>query len=123
MKDFGRLNQRPDGSFVITLNGLPFHVPNEGEFAELFAEVSAYALANPGRVTMEQPEDLAAQRPAEISNALAEIDRLSVRPLRAIAKGPATPDDLDRLAGLEARARALRAELAELEGEPHASDH
>lgn len=33
--------QREDGSFVITHNGNPYHVPNEGEFQELWAEISA----------------------------------------------------------------------------------
>ena len=61
------------------------------------------------------PEELRQARRAEILAELAEIDRQSVRPLRAIAKGTATDEDQERLAGLEARAEELRAELAGLE--------
>ena len=44
-----------DSSYVIDKNGYPFHVPNEGEWAELWQEVNAYALANPNEVTIEEP--------------------------------------------------------------------
>ena len=44
-----------DGSYVVTKNDLPFHVPNEGEYAELFAQVDEYANAHPDVVTKEYP--------------------------------------------------------------------
>ncbi|MFR5645463.1 MAG: hypothetical protein ACLUDQ_02930 [Bilophila wadsworthia] len=34
---------------------MPYHVPNEGEFAEEWAEVRAYAEAHPECVVVEQP--------------------------------------------------------------------
>jgi hypothetical protein len=126
MQDFGNIIKRPDGSFVITKNGLPYHVPDMEGFEEEFAEVSAYAALNPGKVEMEQPppppappspEELAQARIAAIKAELEEIDRQSIRPLRAIAKGVATDEDTDKLAELEGRAEGLRAELAELEPE------
>jgi len=58
MIDFGTVIQRLDGSFVINKDGntnLPYHVPNQGEFTELYAVVKAYADANPGKVAIEQP--------------------------------------------------------------------
>ena len=36
-----------DNSYVIEKNGLPYHVPNEGKFAEEWVEVDAYAQAHP----------------------------------------------------------------------------
>lgn len=33
--------QREDGSFVITKNGHPYHVPNEGEYQEAWAEIAS----------------------------------------------------------------------------------
>ena len=54
-------------------------------------------------------------RAAEIAREFAEIDRERIRPLAAIASGSATGEDRDRLAELEARATALREELAGLE--------
>lgn len=56
-------------------------------------------------------EELALVRAEEIRAELAEIDSLAVRPLRAIVAGTATDEDRARLAELEARADALRAEL------------
>ena len=66
------------------------------------------------------PEELAQQRRQEILAELDRIDRASSRALRAILTAQLAgqePDsaDVSRLAGYEAEAKALRAELAELE--------
>ena len=53
MEDFGKIVRRDDGSFVITRFGNPYHVPNEGEFAELYAKVAEYAQAHPEMVEKE----------------------------------------------------------------------
>lgn len=63
-----------DNSYVIEKNGLPYHVPNESEFTEEWAEVDAYAQAHPDEVTLEYPpepieptfEELVAAKRAEI---------------------------------------------------------
>ena len=44
-----------DNSYVIEKNGLPYHVPNEGEFAAEWAEINAYAEEHPDEVTLEEP--------------------------------------------------------------------
>jgi hypothetical protein len=38
--------KREDDSFVIVVNEAPYHVPNEGEWAELYAEVAEYYATN-----------------------------------------------------------------------------
>jgi hypothetical protein len=62
------------------------------------------------------PEELAEARRAEIQAELDEIDRQSIRPLRAAAKGIARAEDTAKLAALETKAEELRAELAALGG-------
>lgn len=44
-----------DNSYVIEKNGMPYHVPNEGEFAEEWAEINAYAEEHPEEVILEEP--------------------------------------------------------------------
>jgi hypothetical protein len=48
-------------------------------------------------------------------SSLAEIDALSVRPLRAIAQDEATEYDREKLTVLDAEAEPLRTELATLQ--------
>lgn len=63
-----------DNSYIIEKNGYPYHVPNEGEFAEEWAEINAYAEAHPDEVTLEYPpepyeptfEELVSAKRAEI---------------------------------------------------------
>jgi hypothetical protein len=56
MTNFGAITKRTiDDSYVITRGAMPYHVPNQGEFAGLWKEVNAYALANPDKVTLEYP--------------------------------------------------------------------
>ena len=61
--------------------------------------------------------ELREERIEKIQAELDEIDRQSVRPLRAMAKGAATAKDTDKLAALDTRAAELRIELQGLEGE------
>ena len=56
-------------------------------------------------------EKIKADRKAEILQELSEIDRKTIRPLRAKLSGTATADDEAILADLEAQAKKLRDEL------------
>jgi hypothetical protein len=67
-------------------------------------------------------EDIRVTRVAEIHAELDDIDRQSVRPLRAIIKGVGTDEDTNRLATLEQEAEDLRVELAGLTPEPETTD-
>lgn len=54
--EYGNIFYRPwDDSYVITKNTFPYHVPNEGEYAEEWGKVRAYAEAHPECVTEEHP--------------------------------------------------------------------
>ena len=46
-----------DNSYVIVKNGLPYHVPNEGEFVDEWEQVNAYAKAHPDEVVLEYPPE------------------------------------------------------------------
>ena len=120
MSDFGNILRRPDGSFVIERGGQPYHVPDAEEFAELFAQVAAYAEERPEMVTDEAPpapptpEELAEARRAEILAELAALDAARVRPLAELALNPGAAYPAAKLGELEAKAAALRQELAGL---------
>lgn len=46
-----------DGSYTFVKNGLPYNCPDEGEWAEEYARVHAYAKTHPDEVTIEpEPE-------------------------------------------------------------------
>ena len=49
----GKIILRQDASYVVEYNGLPYHVPNEGTFTELYADVAAYAQEHPEQVEQE----------------------------------------------------------------------
>lgn len=53
-------------------------------------------------------------REAEILAGLDRLDSLAIRPMRAIAAGTATSDDLRKIADIEAQAAALRDQLKNL---------
>ena len=46
-----------NNSYVIVKNGLPYHVPNEGEFVDEWKQVNAYVEAHPDEVTLEYPPE------------------------------------------------------------------
>ncbi len=51
MTDYGNIVKRADGSYII--NDGMYHVPNESDFAALWAAVDAYAIGHPACVTDE----------------------------------------------------------------------
>lgn len=74
-----------DNSYVIEKNGMPYHVPNEGEFAEEWAEINAYAEEHPDEVTLEEPYVPTEEEIAEAEKAQAkrEADALITAKSRA----------------------------------------
>lgn len=76
--DLSSITQRSeDGSYVITKNGMPYHVPNAEGYKELFEAVDEYANAHPEVVKVEHPyvptpEELAEQELAKAKAKRAE---------------------------------------------------
>lgn len=107
--DYGQIIHRTaDDSYVITKNGMPYHVyPYAAEFAEEWDAVFAYAEAHPECVTEEQPyvaptptqEELAASIRAERNKRLALTDHLVM---------PDYPLDANKLEEIKAYRQALR---------------
>ena len=107
--DYGQIIHRTfDDSYVITKNGMPYHVyPYAAEFAEEWDAVFAYAEARPECVTEEQPyvppvptlEELAASVRAERNKLLALTDHLVM---------PDYPLDTGKLEEIKAYRQALR---------------
>lgn len=72
--DLSIIYLREDGSFVIDQG--TYHVPNEGEWSELWQEVSAYAAEHPA-IVMPEPDDgarLAEMQAHPLEGRLAEIE-------------------------------------------------
>lgn len=79
------IKRTADNSYVIDKKGLPYHVPNEGKFADEWAEINAYAEEHPEEVILEEPyvptdEEIAA---AELAAAKREADTVLAAKSRA----------------------------------------
>ena len=75
--DYGEIIVRADGSYVITNHGMPYHVPNSGDYVELWKSVDEYAKSNPDKVAFEHEyvasmDDLKAAKLAEVNYAYDE---------------------------------------------------
>ena len=98
------ITRRADGSYVITNNGLPYHVPNSDGFTALWAEVDTYAQAHPEQVTDEPAppvpteEELLARaktlKTAEFDRAMADIDAELIRSTTDLVAAMLTPATL-----------------------------
>lgn len=64
----------------------------------------------------EEPPVTDEEKIAQLKSELDEIDRLAIRPLRAIAAGNDTEEDREKLAELEEQAEVIRLELEKIEG-------
>ena len=107
--DYGQIIYRnADDSYVITKNGMPYHVyPYAAEFVQEWDEVFAYAEAHPECVTEEQPytppvpttEELASCIRAERDRRLAKTDHLVMLDY---------PIDADKLKEIKVYRQSLR---------------
>ena len=94
----------PDGSELASkIKSTPYWEPVEDEMGQL---ADIIPIESP--VTDEE-------RIAQLKSELDEIDRLAIRPLRAIAAGTDTVEDREILSDLEQQAAELRQQLDELE--------
>ena len=134
------ITRRADGAYVITNNGLPYHVPNSDGFTALWAEVDAWAQAHPDQIT-DEPAPTEAEllaraktlKTAQFDLAMAAIDAELIRSTTDLVAAMLTPttlaadndavsalsaDDLEqskavftKLRTIQAQNRALRAQV------------
>lgn len=86
--------KRSDGTYVITRNGLPYHVSNDEIHRELLQEVDAYANDHPDVIKEEQTaayapslEDAKKSKLREFKQAMSNIDIALVRPMSQLLLG------------------------------------
>ena len=97
--DLSTVYYRDDGSYVLTLcheifGNVPFHVPNEGEFAALHAEVSAWRNGNEEHFFMEPEEQAPTPTLDEVkARKLASIDAETSAAIMAGFECEVTPPD------------------------------
>lgn len=97
--DLSRVYYRDDGSYILTLcheifGNVPFHVPNEGEFAALHAEVSAWRNGNEEHFFMEPEEQAPTPTLDEVkARKLAAIDAETSAAIMAGFECEVTPPD------------------------------
>ena len=95
------ITRRADGSYVITNNGLPYHVPNSDGFTALWAEVDAWAQAHPDQIT-DEPAPTEAEllaraktlKTAQFDLAMAAIDAELIRSTTDLVAAMLTPATL-----------------------------
>lgn len=69
------IKQRTDGSYEVTHGGYICHVTNSGRWAGLFAQVDAYAKANPKKVTqLDYPKTPSLERVKDLAIAKINAD-------------------------------------------------
>lgn len=97
--DLSTVYYRDDGSYILTLcheifGNVPFHVPNEGEFAALHAEVSAWRNGNEEHFFMEPEEQAPTPTLDEVkARKLASIDAETSAAIMAGFECEVTPPD------------------------------
>lgn len=75
MHDFSVVYEREDGSYVI--DGGLYHVPNEGEYADLWDEVHRHVTEHPEAVQQEPAMDPDVYVPENDPNYISIEDRVS----------------------------------------------
>lgn len=99
---FSPITRRADSSYVIAYAGYPeYHVPNNDEFAAIWAEVDTWAQEHPEQVTEEPAppvpteEELLARaktlKTAEFDRAMADIDAELIRSTTDLVAAMLTP--------------------------------
>lgn len=107
--------RRADGSFVIKRNGLPYHVPNSGEWQALHAEIAAYCIEHPDGVTEEEAPSVEDVLERTKAIKLSEFDTVmqanDSKAIRAILSGE--EDVKAYIASVQEQNRVLRKQVVD----------
>lgn len=107
---YKNIQKKADGSYVLEKNGMPYHVPNTGEFAEEYEFINKYAEVYPEEVT-EYQEPVINQAPVdERLVRLAALEKESNELSQDILAEIATDED-------KARFKEVRNEIKEIKAE------
>ena len=108
---YKNIQKKADGSYVLEKNGMPYHVPNTGEFAEEYEFINKYAEAYPEEVT-EYQEPVFEQAPVdERLVRLAALEKESNELSQDILAEIATDEDKARFKEVRNEIKAIKAEI------------
>lgn len=108
---YKNIQKRADGSYVVEKQGMPYHIPNEGEFKEEYEFINKYAAAYPDEVAeyVEPVREEIAQDERLVR--LASLERESSSLSQDILAEIATDEDKARFKQVREEIKALKAEL------------
>lgn len=108
---YKNIQKKADGSYVLEKNGMPYHIPNTGEFAEEYEFINKYAEAYPEEVT-EYQEPVINQAPVdERLVRLAALEKESNELSQDILAEIATDEDKARFKDVRNEIKAIKAEI------------
>lgn len=108
---YKNIQRRSDGSYVVEKQGMPYHIPNEGEFIEEYEFINKYAAAYPDEVAeYVEPVREEVQQDERLVR-LASLERESSSLSQDILAEIATDEDKTRFKQLREDIKALKAEL------------
>ena len=108
---YKNIQRRSDGSYVVEKQGIPYHIPNEGEFLEEYEFINKYAAAYPEEVAeYVEPVREEVQQDERVIK-LATLEKESNELSQDILAEIATDEDKTRFKQLRGEIKALKAEL------------
>lgn len=108
---YKNIQKKADGSYVLEKNGMPYHIPNNEEFAEEYEFINKYAEAYPEEVT-EYQEPVFEQAPVdERLVRLAALEKESNELSQDILAEIATDEDKARFKEVRNEIKAIKAEI------------
>lgn len=111
MLAYKNIQKKTDGSYVLEKNGMPYHIPNTGEFAEEYEFINKYAEAYPEEVT-EYQEPVINQAPVdERLVRLTALEKESNELSQDILAKIATDEDKARFKEVRNEIKAIKAEI------------
>lgn len=111
MLAYKNIQKKADGSYVLEKNGMPYHVPNTGEFAEEYEFINKYVEAYPEEVT-EYQEPVVEQAPVDKRLVrLAALEKESNELSQDILADIATNEDKARFKDVRSEIKAIKAEI------------
>lgn len=108
---YKNIQKKADGSYVLEKNGMPYHVPNTGEFAEEYEFINKYAEAYPEEIT-EYQEPVINQAPVDERRVrLTALEKESNELSQDILAEIATDEDKARFKEVRNEIKAIKAEI------------